>query len=94
MFTLLAFLRFDWLACLRFPVQKPKMEGLGELGMIGENFDPGSMGRGREDEYESRSGSDNFEGASGDDQDTPGDKSSKRKKYHRHTPYQIQELES
>nr|GMD00636.1 homeobox-leucine zipper protein ANTHOCYANINLESS 2-like isoform X1 [Ipomoea batatas] len=74
---------------------KPKMEGLGELGMIGENFDPGSMGRAREDEYESRSGSENFEGASGDDQDnTPGDKSSKRKKYHRHTPYQIQELES
>ncbi|VFQ72720.1 unnamed protein product [Cuscuta campestris] len=54
------------------------------------------MGRiSREEGYESRSGSENFEGASGEDQDPATDKkSSKRKKYHRHTPYQIQELES
>ncbi|CAH9069841.1 unnamed protein product [Cuscuta europaea] len=68
----------------------------GGLGALGESFDPGLIGRGsREDGYESRSGSENVEGASGDDQDpTAGTKSSKRKKYHRHTPYQIQELES
>lgn len=62
-------------------------------GLIGENFGQGGSERNREDDYESRSGSDNVEGASGDDQENPGPKSSKRKKYHRHTPYQIQELE-
>ncbi|KAM7491638.1 hypothetical protein LguiA_034559 [Lonicera macranthoides] len=72
---------------------KPKMEGLGEMGMIMENFDPsGVMTRIKEDEYESRSGSDNFEGGSGDEQDTTANK--RKKKYHRHTPYQIQELEA
>ncbi|XP_019251815.1 PREDICTED: homeobox-leucine zipper protein HDG1-like isoform X1 [Nicotiana attenuata] len=75
---------------------KPKMEGIGDMGLIGENFDAVAMGRSsREDEYESRSGSDNLDGgASGDDQDTPLGKSSRKKKYHRHTPYQIQELEA
>ncbi|OMO97924.1 hypothetical protein COLO4_14278 [Corchorus olitorius] len=73
------------------------MDGPSELGMIGENFDPGLAGRMREDGYESRSGSDNFEGASGDDQDAAaadGPAAKKKKKYHRHTPNQIQELES
>lgn len=72
------------------------MEGIGDMGLIGENFDAVAMGRSsREDEYESRSGSDNLDGgASGDDQDTPLGKSSRKKKYHRHTPYQIQELEA
>ncbi|KAL5567824.1 hypothetical protein UlMin_024399 [Ulmus minor] len=69
--------------------------GHGEMGLLGENFDLGIMGRMREDEYESRSGSDNFEGASGDDQDGGGDEQPPRKKkYHRHTPHQIQDLES
>lgn len=44
------------------------------------------------EDYDSRSGSDNIEVASGDDPDTPGGRPS-RKKYHRHTPHQIQELE-
>ncbi|KAI9091066.1 hypothetical protein K1719_028336 [Acacia pycnantha] len=71
-----------------------KMEGHGDMGLIGE-FDHSLMGRMRDDEYESRSGSDNFEGVSGDDQDAGGDDQSKRrKKYHRHTPHQIQELEA
>ncbi|XP_027186738.1 homeobox-leucine zipper protein HDG1-like isoform X2 [Cicer arietinum] len=49
----------------------------------------------REDEYESRSGSENFDGASGDDLDAGDDQpQNKKKKYHRHTPQQIQELES
>ncbi|KAK4280384.1 hypothetical protein QN277_012014 [Acacia crassicarpa] len=72
------------------------MEGHGDMGLIGE-FDHSLMGRMRDDEYESRSGSDNFEGLSGDDQDGGGggdDQSKRRKKYHRHTPHQIQELEA
>lgn len=74
------------------------MEGHGDMGLIGE-FDHSLMGRMRDDEYESRSGSDNFEGLSGDDQDAAAgvggdDQPNRRKKYHRHTPHQIQELES
>lgn len=48
--------------------------------------------RNKEEEYESRSGSDNMDGASGDDQDA--DNPPRKKRYHRHTPQQIQELES
>ncbi|XP_071732658.1 homeobox-leucine zipper protein HDG1-like isoform X2 [Rutidosis leptorrhynchoides] len=74
------------------------MEGLGEMGLIGENFE-GNFGRVKGDGSESRSGgSDNLEaGASGDEQDVPAGPSSssrRRQKYHRHTPYQIQELEA
>ncbi|TYI54773.1 hypothetical protein E1A91_D11G096900v1 [Gossypium mustelinum] len=54
----------------------------------------GSVGRrSREEEHESRSGSDNMDGASGDDQDA-ADKPPRKKRYHRHTPQQIQELEA
>lgn len=74
---------------------KPKMEGLGDIGL--ENFE-GAIVRVRGDGSESRSGgSDNLEGASGDEQDVPPGPSSssrRRQKYHRHTPYQIQELEA
>ena len=71
------------------------MDGPGDMNLIGENFDAGLIGKMREDEYESRSGSDNMEGGSGDDQDAGDDQQrSRRKKYHRHTPHQIQELES
>ena len=60
---------------------------------MGENFE-GSVGRrSREDEHESRSGSDNMDGASGDDQDA-ADNPPRKKRYHRHTPQQIQELEA
>ncbi|PPR98149.1 hypothetical protein GOBAR_AA22517 [Gossypium barbadense] len=48
----------------------------------------------KEDGCEIRSESDNFDVASGDDQDAAADGPSKKKKYHRHTPRQIQELES
>lgn len=75
-------------------VQPTKMEGHDEMGLIRENFDPSMMVRMREDGYESRSGSDNVEGASGDDQDGGDDQRPKKKKYHRHTPQQIQELEA
>ncbi|THG05495.1 hypothetical protein TEA_020378 [Camellia sinensis var. sinensis] len=73
---------------------KSRMEGLDEMALMGGNFDPSLMGRIKEDGNESRSGSDNFEGGSGDDQDATGDKPQKKKKYHRHTPHQIQELEN
>ncbi|CAN6167730.1 unnamed protein product [Urochloa humidicola] len=56
-----------------------------------------SMGRGRgEDENDSRSGSDNVDGASADelDPDNSGNPRKKKKRYHRHTPQQIQELEA
>lgn len=46
----------------------------------------------KDDEYESRSGSDNMEGGSGDDQD-PDRPPRSKKRYHRHTPRQIQEME-
>ncbi|GMJ06542.1 ANTHOCYANINLESS 2, ARABIDOPSIS THALIANA HOMEODOMAIN PROTEIN [Hibiscus trionum] len=65
------------------------------MDQLGGNFDPGLVGRMGEDENESRSGSDNIEGASGDDQDAAAAADGRRpKKYHRHTPHQIQELES
>ncbi|KAH7421143.1 hypothetical protein KP509_13G042200 [Ceratopteris richardii] len=47
----------------------------------------------REEGYESRSGSDNIEGASGDEQDPELGRPNK-KRYHRHAPAVIQELES
>ncbi|PIN02334.1 Transcription factor HEX [Handroanthus impetiginosus] len=73
------------------------MEGHGgEVARIGENYESSNNicgRRSRDEEHESRSGSDNMEGASGDDQDA-ADKPPRKKRYHRHTPQQIQELES
>uniref|UniRef100_A0A5B6ZQR0 Putative homeobox-leucine zipper protein ANTHOCYANINLESS 2 isoform X2 n=1 Tax=Davidia involucrata TaxID=16924 RepID=A0A5B6ZQR0_DAVIN len=72
------------------------MEGQGEVLRIPEKYESNiNVGRrSREEEHESRSGSDNMEaGASGDDQDA-ADKPPRKKRYHRHTPQQIQELES
>eukprot|EP00252_Welwitschia_mirabilis_P021478 TRINITY_DN5523_c0_g2_i1.p1 TRINITY_DN5523_c0_g2~~TRINITY_DN5523_c0_g2_i1.p1 ORF type:complete len:813 (-),score=76.00 TRINITY_DN5523_c0_g2_i1:921-3359(-) len=66
-------------------------EGQGE----GEG-DAGVGGGSRDEEYESRSGSDNVlegEGVSGDD-DQDIDHPPRKKRYHRHTPQQIQELEA
>ncbi|XP_043691343.1 homeobox-leucine zipper protein ANTHOCYANINLESS 2-like isoform X2 [Telopea speciosissima] len=70
------------------------MEGQGDGNRIGENIDSAAIaGRtSKEDGYESRSGSDNMDGASGDDQEA--DHPPRKKRYHRHTPQQIQELES
>ncbi|KAJ0265222.1 Homeobox-leucine zipper protein ANTHOCYANINLESS 2 [Hirschfeldia incana] len=65
----------------------------------GDSFDGSGNNknrRSREEDHESRSGeSDNLEGISGEDQDAADDnKPPKKKRYHRHTPQQIQELES
>ena len=51
------------------------------------------MARIRDDEFESKSGSDNMEAASDDDQD-PNQRPTKKKRYHRHTQHQIQEMEA
>ncbi|XP_054786163.1 homeobox-leucine zipper protein ANTHOCYANINLESS 2-like isoform X2 [Prosopis cineraria] len=76
--------------------EEKEMEGHVEMGLLGDNFDPSLIARIRDDGYESRSGSDNFDGVSGeDDQDAGDDTPAQRsKKYHRHTPHQIQELET
>ncbi|XP_051124722.1 homeobox-leucine zipper protein MERISTEM L1-like [Andrographis paniculata] len=47
----------------------------------------------RDEEYESKSGTDVMEGHSGDDQD-PNQRPNKKKRYHRHTQHQIQEMEA
>ena len=67
---------------------------------MAESFEPvgvGGMRRARDQDQEhdniSRSGSDNMDGGSGDDLDA-ADKPPRKKRYHRHTPQQIQELEA
>jgi len=61
--------------------------------MAENSFEPNGLRRSREEEHESRSGSDNIDGASGDEQDA-ADNPPRKKRYHRHTPQQIQELEA
>ncbi|KAK3132874.1 hypothetical protein QOZ80_6AG0528890 [Eleusine coracana subsp. coracana] len=73
-------------------VSRLGLMGSGGSGSVG---DGDSLGRGREDENDSRSGSDNLEGVSGDELDPDNSNPRKKKKrYHRHTPQQIQELEA
>eukprot|EP00262_Sarcandra_glabra_P016232 TRINITY_DN522_c0_g1_i2.p1 TRINITY_DN522_c0_g1~~TRINITY_DN522_c0_g1_i2.p1 ORF type:complete len:797 (+),score=122.76 TRINITY_DN522_c0_g1_i2:449-2839(+) len=74
----------------RLSLALTSIEGQGEMSRVGGEFEV--AGRGKEDEYESRSGSDNMDGGSGDDQDA--ENPPRKKRYHRHTPQQIQELES
>ena len=62
------------------------------MGLIGGNHESGAMIEAREEESENKSGSEQMEAASGDEQERPRG-SKRKKKYHRHTPYQIQELE-
>ncbi|XP_058087000.1 homeobox-leucine zipper protein ANTHOCYANINLESS 2-like [Magnolia sinica] len=71
---------------------KTSMDGSGEMGRGGGGDFELPSGRNKEEEYESRSGSDNMDGGSGDDQDA--DNPPRKKRYHRHTPQQIQELEA
>ncbi|XVF79987.1 hypothetical protein PTKIN_Ptkin15bG0034400 [Pterospermum kingtungense] len=79
---------------LSLALQQPNIDNQGDGTRMGENNFEGSVGRrSREEEHESRSGSDNMDGASGDDQDA-ADNPPRKKRYHRHTPQQIQELES
>ncbi|CAN6995126.1 unnamed protein product [Brassica rapa subsp. trilocularis] len=63
----------------------------GEVGRTGESFEVSVTRK----SPESRSGSDNVEALSGEDDLDASDRPLKKKKrYHRHTPHQIQELES
>lgn len=50
------------------------------------------LGKIRDDDGDSKSGSENLEGVSGDDQDP--NQRPKKKRYHRHTQHQIQEMEA
>ncbi|KAI3764470.1 hypothetical protein L2E82_14479 [Cichorium intybus] len=72
--------------------------GIGEMGRMPESYEISGGGggrRSRDEEHESRSGSDNMDGGgSGDDPDADDGKPPRKKRYHRHTPQQIQELEA
>ncbi|KAH1142490.1 hypothetical protein AAZX31_12G095800 [Glycine max] len=60
---------------------------------MGQNTSESEVPRILEDEFDSatKSGSENHEGASGEDQDP---RPNKKKRYHRHTQHQIQEMEA
>ncbi|KAG5048135.1 hypothetical protein JHK85_009238 [Glycine max] len=60
--------------------------------LMPENFEQNGLRRNREEVHESRSGSDNMDGGSGDDFDA-ADNPPRKKCYHRHTHKLIQELE-
>ncbi|KAE8703676.1 Homeobox-leucine zipper protein ANTHOCYANINLESS 2 [Hibiscus syriacus] len=80
---------------LSLALQQPNIDNnQGHETRLGENFEASIGRRSREEEHESRSGSDNMDGASGDDQEAAADKPPRKKRYHRHTPQQIQELEA
>ncbi|KAH7840004.1 hypothetical protein Vadar_011223 [Vaccinium darrowii] len=70
------------------------MEVRGEMAMMGEDLDPRLLGMFKENGLEGFCESDQFEGASSDDQDGRSGKRNKKKKYHRHTPEQIKVLEA
>ncbi|KAL7250291.1 hypothetical protein ACSBR1_012319 [Camellia fascicularis] len=59
---------------------------------IAQSTAESDVGRMRDDEFDSKSGSDNHEGGSGEDQDPNSRK--RKKRYHRHTQHQIQEMEA
>jgi homeobox-leucine zipper protein len=73
--------------------QPNMMEGqLHQLDMT-QNTSESDIPRVRDDDFDSatKSGSENHDGASGDDQDP---RPNKKKRYHRHTQHQIQEMEA
>lgn len=74
------------------------MSGDLDLDMSRGDLNPSFLGKLRDDEFENRSWSDDsFDPMSGDDnkqEQPPKKKKKKKSKYHRHTSYQIQELES
>ncbi|XP_061340127.1 homeobox-leucine zipper protein ANTHOCYANINLESS 2-like isoform X3 [Gastrolobium bilobum] len=78
---------------LSLALQQTNIDGHEDVNRMPENFEPNGLRRSREEEHESRSGSDNMDGGSGDEQDA-ADNPPRKKRYHRHTPQQIQELES
>ncbi|XP_022776631.1 homeobox-leucine zipper protein HDG2-like isoform X2 [Durio zibethinus] len=69
------------------------MEGQLQPLEMTQNTSESEIARMRDEEFDSttKSGSENHEGASGDDQDP---RPNKKKRYHRHTQHQIQEMEA
>jgi len=85
---------FGFLVLFEKKTQQSDVDGQGDMNrLMPENFEQNGLRRSREEEHESRSGSDNMDGASGDDFDA-ADNPPRKKRYHRHTPQQIQELEA
>lgn len=75
-------------------MQKSNMDVRGQTSLMGEDLDHGLMGMIKENGFEGRCGIEQLEGASSDDEDGRSGKQKRKKKYHRHTPYQIKELEA
>ncbi|KAK9665541.1 hypothetical protein RND81_14G118800 [Saponaria officinalis] len=78
-----------------------KMEGEGEMGYFGEQFEANNIMRGEREGYESENNDDTIsiddhvDGVSQNVSTTTSTiKGVRRKRYHRHTPQQIQELEN
>ncbi|KAF8409524.1 hypothetical protein HHK36_005601 [Tetracentron sinense] len=72
--------------------QPSMLEGQHHSFEMTQNTPESELMKIRDDDFESKSGSENLEGASGDDQDPNQRK--RKKRYHRHTQHQIQEMES
>ncbi|KAI9195813.1 hypothetical protein LWI28_018359 [Acer negundo] len=73
--------------------QQPNIDNQDDIPRMSENFEGIIGSRSRDEEHESRSGSDNMDCGSGDDQDA-ADNLPRKKRKHRHIPYQIQSLEA
>ncbi|PSR95284.1 Homeobox-leucine zipper protein, partial [Actinidia chinensis var. chinensis] len=65
---------------------------LNPLDMAHSSAECDVVGRVRDEEFDSKSGSENHEGGSGDEQDPY--QRPKKKRYHRHTQHQIEEMEA
>ncbi|KAE8728819.1 Homeobox-leucine zipper protein MERISTEM L1 [Hibiscus syriacus] len=63
------------------------------LDMVHKTTESELMGNIRDDDYEIKSGTETMDAPSGDDQDDPNQRP-KKKRYHRHTQRQIQEMEA
>jgi homeobox-leucine zipper protein len=91
--VLLLLCLFLLLTLLMKKMQQTNIDGQEDVNRsMHENYEQNGLRRSREEE-QSRSGSDNLDGVSGDEQDAD-DKPPRKKRYHRHTPQQIQELEA
>ncbi|XP_039048259.1 homeobox-leucine zipper protein ANTHOCYANINLESS 2-like [Hibiscus syriacus] len=78
---------------LSLALQQPSIDNRRDGVRTSENFEASFGRRSREEEQESSPGSDNIDGVSGDDEDA-ADNRPRKKRYHRHTPQQIQGLEA
>lgn len=63
------------------------------LDMSTHKSSESDMGRSRDDDFETKSGTETTDAPSGDELD-PSQPRPKRKRYHRHTQRQIQEMEA